>query len=105
MLRPLLLVALIFATFSSSMAMAEEPLPKPTGEQVLAYSKIIEAFPATNRTDAADVLDKWMAGELVTARPTYSDQKGTGEYAACVAACCGFLGCNPVCVAACLPLR
>ena len=104
MTRGLLLIDLIWATFSIGTARAEDPLPKPTGEQVLAYSKIIEASPATNRSEAAKVLDKWMAGELVASRPDFSDTKGAGEYAACVAACCGIFGCNPICVAACGPL-
>lgn len=102
MKRNIALVALAALALINSGAYADEALQKPTGEQVLFYSTIINAHPATDREKAVRTLDEWMAGKLQAPKMSKAvDDKGAGERAACIAACCGFLGCNPICVAAC----
>jgi len=93
--------------------MSSTTLPKPDGKTLYKFIKtalLIE----TDQEEVIDVLDKWIAGTLVVpyAKEDLEQRKttlmantqpmdNTIPCAACLAACCGFFGCDPICTAAC----
>lgn len=81
--------------------------PTPNAEQVMLYVEAINSTPATDRQQAIDVLNQWLNGELQMSSMEGAPEQtmGEGEYAACLAACCTFWGCNPICVAGCAALK
>jgi hypothetical protein len=90
-------------------------VPKPDANEILLFADCLSATPTADRKVAAEALQKWIDGTLTQddatqyraslqfpQRDSIATLNNSTECALCLAACCGFFGCNPACVAGCV---
>ena len=92
-------------------------IPKPSAQEILLFVDTVANMPPLNSNTASEALQKWMNGTLTqddadrykailqfpqNDAKTVQFAGSTAECAACIAACCGFFGCNPFCVSGCV---